>query len=477
MRAGGWLKPLSLAGVAVVLASGALHGGTRTAPCASTELTASIGNQANQANHVKTPAGGAADRLSIVLVGDTGFNANGAPVDARRVRKNKRLMSFAETVAAIAPDIDGDLAFLNLETVITDRNDLARDRKGQKAPYNFRSHPLGLKALMESGFNLFSLANNHAMDYGAKGLEETLYHMAVANAERAIAFAGIGSNFEEATRPGCLDVDGVRIGLASISIITGQRREHRAGPNKPGLASYRHRPDFEAVVNRLAESPTDYRILSVHYGLEGRVVPDKRQLADWREFAARDKGVDLIVGHHPHVVQGVEVNGKSVIFYGLGNFLHPGTAKMTRFGICRDYGLMAKVHLARGGAGWRIQAIEAIPLTKTHMRPERFAAPEAKTRIYALNHIAAKLDDGGSAHGVRFTTREDGSGLYCAPGAADLGGKLGALCQSWQPASAPPKALARKLASACRDKPFYGAAKKKRRAPASDSPSRDFKPF
>ncbi len=68
MRAGRWLKPLGLTAVLVALvpASGALHGATRTAPCASTEITASIGNQAN---HVKTPAGGAADRLSIVLVG------------------------------------------------------------------------------------------------------------------------------------------------------------------------------------------------------------------------------------------------------------------------------------------------------------------------------------------------------------------------------------------------------------------------
>jgi hypothetical protein len=175
----------------------------------------------------------------------------------------------------------------------------------------------------------------------------------------------------------------------------------------------------------------------------------------------------------------VEVNGKSAIFYGLGNFLHPGTAAMTRFGMCRDYGLMAKVHLARGQAGWRVAAIEAIPLTKTHMRPERFPAPESEVRIYTLNYIAAKLDDGGSAHGVRFTPREDGSGLYCAPGAADLGGKLGALCQSWQPASAPPKALARKLASACRDKPFYAVKKKKKRRapPPSESPFRDFKSF
>jgi len=225
---------------------------------------------------------------------------------------------------------------------------------------------------------------------------------------------------------------------------------------------YRHRPDFETVVNRLAGMEADYRILSIHYGLEGRVVPDKRQLDDWRGLAARQKGIDLIVGHHPHVAQGVELNGKSLIFYGLGNFLHPGTAEMTRFGICRDYGLMAKVHLARADAGWRVEAIEAIPLTGTNMRPERFAAKDSATRIYALNHLAAQLDDGRGATGVRFTPRTDGSGVYCAPGAADLGGKLRAICASWRPAPEPPRKLARQLAKACEDKPFYGRGKKRR---------------
>jgi poly-gamma-glutamate synthesis protein (capsule biosynthesis protein) len=75
------------------------------------------------------------------------------------------------------------------------------DSKGQTSPYNFKSHPAGLKALIDTGFNLFSLANNHAMDYGAYGAEEMLYDMAIAAAERAIAYAGIGASYEEATRP------------------------------------------------------------------------------------------------------------------------------------------------------------------------------------------------------------------------------------------------------------------------------------
>jgi hypothetical protein len=156
------------------------------------------------------------------------------------------------------------------------------------------------------------------------------------------------------------------------------------------------------------------------------------------------------------VAQGVELNGKSLIFYGLGNFMHPGTTEMTRFGICRDYGLMAKVHLSRAGKGWHIGAIEAIPLTKTDMRPERFPPADATTRIYALNHLAGELDDGKQAFGVRFTPQPDGSGLYCAQGAAELGGKLGKLCQGWQEASAPPQEIAAQIDAACEDKPFYG---------------------
>ncbi|MEX1061415.1 MAG: CapA family protein, partial [Methyloceanibacter sp.] len=438
-----WLKLLGMAAAGAALlpaAGGLLYGATRAAPCDRTELTASIG-----ASQDASTQRSALDRLTIVLVGDTGFNPTDAKVDAKGLRKGKQVMSFTETLAGISRDVDGDLAFVNLETVVTDRNDLAPEGKG-KGSFHFRSHPAALKALIDAGFNLFSLANNHAFDYGAPGIEETLYHFAVANAERAIAFAGIGSNFEEAIRPGCLDLEGTRIALSAIGIMTGDKPQYRAGPNKPGQASYRDRPDFEAAVDKLAALPANYRILSIHYGLEGRVEPDERQLQDWRGFAAEQKNIDLIVGHHPHVAQGVELNGKSLIFYGLGNFLHPGTAEMTRFGMCRDYGVMAKVHLARIDGAWRVEAIEAIPLTNTQTKPERFAAEEGTKRIYALNHLAVGLDDGKSAKGVRFTPQAEGSGLYCADGAADLGGELGTLCQGWQQAGEPDKPLADKIA-------------------------------
>ncbi|HEV7463864.1 MAG TPA: CapA family protein [Methyloceanibacter sp.] len=478
---GRWLK-LFLAAAALlgVAPAAMLYAATRAAPCDSTEVTASIGTSG-----ASPPAGTPPDRLTIVLVGDTGFNPSDAAVDVKGIHNGKAVMSFPDTLAGISRDIDGDLAFANVETVVTDRNDLSPESKGKDAPFHFRSHPAALKALMDVGFNMFALANNHAFDYGAPGIEETLYHFAVANAGRAIAYAGIGSNFEEALHPSCLDLDGTRVAFSAIGIITGDQPQYRAGPKSAGQASYRNRPDFEAVMDKLVAIPADYRILSINYGLEGRVVPDDRQLADWRGFAAEEKGIDLIVGHHPHVAQGVELDGKSLIFYGLGNFLHPGTAEMTRFGLCRDYGLMAKVHLARADGSWRVEAIEAIPLTNTQTRPERFASPEeSKKRIYALNHLGAGLGDGKNAKGVRFTPQADGSGLYCAEGAADLGGKLGTLCQGWHPAAEPDKPLADKIADACEGKPFYGRpAAPKRRTPKPlrpvplPSPFGNFRPF
>ena len=448
-----------LAVMAFAASGNAVEGAARLQPCAGTEYTAAVAAPA-----AKQPG---PDRLTIVLTGDAGFNPKGAAVAAEGFRdRDKTLVSFTDSLSGVARDVDGDLAFVNLETVITDRNDLVPDSKGQTSPYNFKSHPLALKTLIDMGFNLFSLANNHSMDYGANGAEETLYHLAVAAAERPLAYAGIGATFEEATRPGCLEFGDSKIGFAATGIITGQRPEHRAGEDTPGQAQYRNRADFELVVNRLAGLDADYRILSIHYGLEGRVVPDKRQLDDWRDFAAKQKGIDLILGHHPHVAQGVELVGNSLIFYGLGNFMHPGTAEMTRFGICRDYGLMAKVHLARLDGDWRVAAIEAIPLTGTHVRPVRFTPQDSARRIYALNYLGAQLGDGATSQGVRFTPRQDGTGLYCAPGAEAMGGKLAALCAGWQPAPAIPRQLGRQLASACADKPFY-QSKRRRNSGAS----------
>lgn len=114
------------------------------------------------------------DRLTVVLVGDTGLNAGGAPVDARGGWKGGRLVTAAEALAGVGPWLRGDVVFANLESVVTDRNEIqARDKM-----FVFRMHPEGVRGLAAAGINVFSLANNHALDYGTRGAGETLAHVA-----------------------------------------------------------------------------------------------------------------------------------------------------------------------------------------------------------------------------------------------------------------------------------------------------------
>jgi poly-gamma-glutamate synthesis protein (capsule biosynthesis protein) len=392
---------------------------------------------------------GAGEDVTIVLVGDVGLNRSNQPVEAAGVRRGG-FQTWDETTALIAPDINGDLNFMNVETVVTDRNDLPRDTKGQGGPFNFRTHPNGIRHLALSGFNLISLANNHSMDYGVPGLKETLKHVGALEKERLALAAGVGMNRDEAARAQRVNVKGSDVAFAAIGIVTNNLERHRAGPDKPGQIAYRFEEDFAEVRRRLAAAPASYRILSIHYGEEGKVRADAKQIAEWRRQAALLDGIDLIVGHHAHVVRGVELSGKSLIFYGLGNFLHHGTADMTGKGICRDYGLMARVHLKRGADGkLLLRAVEAIPVTDTHYRPRRLAGDRSAARIHVLNYLAATLDGEDGARGLRFSPQQDGSGLYCAAGADGDGGRIGALCQGYRPAPPIPVALRGAIAASC----------------------------
>ncbi|MTD95542.1 hypothetical protein GIW81_14475 [Hyphomicrobium sp. xq] len=389
------------------------------------------------------------DEVAITLVGDVGLNRSNQPVEADGVRRGE-FQTWAETTSRIEDQVNGDLNFMNVETVVTDRNDLPPDLKEQRGPFNFRTHPNGIRHLVTRGFNVLSLANNHSMDYGVDGLKETLKHVGKLQEERLAIAAGVGMNSEQASRPQRVTVKGSEVAFAATGIVTNNLERHRAGPDKPGQSAYRFDEDFAEVRRRLVKSTADYRILSIHYGEEGRVRTDGKQIAEWRAIAAEKDGIDLIVGHHAHVVRGVEMAGNSLIFYGLGNFLHQGTADITGKGICRDYGLMARVHLKREPSGKLVlRAVEAIPVTDTHFRPRRLTGEAGAAHIYALNYLSADLGDGAKAQGVLFTPQEDGTGLYCRPGADKDGGKIGALCKSYRPAPPIPDNLRATIASSC----------------------------
>jgi poly-gamma-glutamate synthesis protein (capsule biosynthesis protein) len=386
------------------------------------------------------------DEVTITLAGDVGLNRSNQPVEADGVRRGA-FQTWADTTSLIDSEVNGDLNFMNVETVVTDRNDLPRDTKGQGGPFNFRTHPNGMRHLVQRGFNLLSLANNHSMDYGTPGLKETLKHVGKLEDERLAVAAGVGMNSEEASRPHRVAVKGSNIAFAATGIVTNNLERHRAGADKPGQSAYRFDDDYAEVRRRLVAAPADYRILSIHYGEEGRVRADTKQFAEWRGLAAEKDGIDLIIGHHAHVPRGVEIAGNSLIFYGLGNFLHHGTADITGKGLCRDYGLMARVHLKKQANGkLALRAVQAIPVTDTHFRPRRLTGAAGAARIHALNYLDSDL---GGVRGVMFTPQADGTGLYCLPDADKDGGTIGALCKAYRPAPPIPDSLRGAIASSC----------------------------
>jgi poly-gamma-glutamate capsule biosynthesis protein CapA/YwtB (metallophosphatase superfamily) len=413
-------------------------------------LTCAWFDHAALAQDKKVPVA-ASTHLTITLAGDTGLNPTNQTVSPKGVTDGGVFQTWDDTTAGIAASINGDVNFMNVETVVTDRNDLPPDLKGQSGPFNFRMHPNGLKHLVKIGFNVLSMANNHSMDYGPGGVLESLKHVNALRGNGVLASAGIGKNFEEASRTDVFEINGHTIAYAATGIITNDLQRHRAGENSPGQTSYRNPADFAEVRRRLVEAQANLRILSVHYGYEGYVRADRRQFDDFRGLAADKDGIDLIVGHHAHVVRGVEMRGKSVIFYGLGNFLHHGTANITAKGVCRDYGLFARVHLAKTESGaLAIQAVEAVPVTEMHRKTRPLTGEAGQKRIHVLNYLAGTIDDNASgATGMRFTPQANGSGLYCVEGAETQGGKIGQLCKAYKPAPPVPASLSSTIASSC----------------------------
>ena len=170
------------------------------------------------------PPANAHERLTVVLAGDTGLNGGGAPVDARGGWKGGRLVTGAEALAGIAPWLEGDVVFANLESVVTDRNEIAaRDKM-----FVFRMHPQGVREFAEAGINVFSLANNHALDYGTRGAGETLAHVAAVPGLRA--WPGLGRTRDEAMRQHVFEMRGVRVAVSAVGNAGGGSAARKRWP-------------------------------------------------------------------------------------------------------------------------------------------------------------------------------------------------------------------------------------------------------
>ncbi|WP_010274937.1 CapA family protein [Paenibacillus senegalensis] len=202
-----------------------------------------------------------------------------------------------------------DFTVANLETPITDRGTPEEEKS-----FVYRSSPEVLPAFKEAGFDLVSLANNHMMDYGVIGLLDTLDHLD----KNGIHRVGAGRDVEEAFRPFIWEEEGLRIAFLNFTRVVPSG-DWKAGHEFPeGLAdTYNHTKPVEAIAN--AKEEADLVIVLAHWGEERMNEPNETQKELARRFI--DAGADLIIGSHPHVLQGFEQYKGKWIAYSLGNFI------------------------------------------------------------------------------------------------------------------------------------------------------------
>lgn len=346
--------------------------------------------------------------LSLTFGGDMNFNSSRVAPRPDGAKKGGKVHSFRSLLAGIAPFIDGDINFANVETVVSDR-DLA-DTRGT---FVFNSHPNAIRAANDVGFNLFNLSNNHIGDHGRTGMDETLKNMTALAKERGFQFGGLGSDRNDALEPTVFNVTTASgtYRIAFLAMTGVSNTPTQATDDKPGLLYLRDPQDFKDAMKKMAAVRADYKILSFHWGTEGKATLDGGQRALYQR-ALREGDADLILGHHPHRVRPVEhVNGK-VIFYSLGNYLMLGAANINGQSDTLDYGLLGKLHLEWDPAKKRLvaQAAEAIPLYDMHLAPKAFGVAEATRRVKALNTVGkGQLGD----ENVDFRVNRKGFGSAC----------------------------------------------------------------
>lgn len=194
-----------------------------------------------------------------------------------------------------------DLSWVNLEGPVLTDNNHAIFKAG---PSVYQGKNV-VSVLKKVGFSGFSLANNHMMDFGINGLENT-----ISNLNHQV-YVGAGVNESKAYDCVIKHVNGIKVGFLSFSEWGFGAAENQQG----GFAWINHILTNQAVIK--TRKQVDFLVIQTHAGVEEVDLP----LPEWRMRYKEliDLGADLIVGHHPHVPQGYEIYKGKEIFYSLGN--------------------------------------------------------------------------------------------------------------------------------------------------------------
>ena len=228
----------------------------------------------------------------------------------RRIKQNGLLAPWTKVTGYFN---QADLVVANLECVISDR--------GQQWPaksFHFEAPIAAAASLAAAGIDAVTVANNHAVDYGFTAFGDTLHYLDAAG----VGHFGGGANINQARAPLILESNGLRIAFLGYVLpfstkIRFNTRMWAATQTSAGLAI--GTPDVVTADVRAAKQIADVVVVMVHGGIEYSFSPNKAQ----KNFdsAALAAGAALVIGAHPHVLQGYVYEGYQAIAYSEGNFV------------------------------------------------------------------------------------------------------------------------------------------------------------
>lgn len=276
--------------------------------------------------------------FSIAFVGDILF---GGAVD--NVIKEKGADYLFQDTSKILQS--ADLAVGNLENPISLSGIPEKDKQ-----FVFRAVPQSVTSLAWAGIDIVSIANNHILDYGKEALEDTFESLELCG----IKYAGAGRDVNSASRPVHVEIDGVKVAFVASSHVI-PFVSWTAGVNKPGVASA-YNPERICSEISKARGAADIVVAYLHWGKERARQPEQYQRNLAKMFI--NCGADVVVGTHPHVLQGIEFYRGRVIAYSLGNFVFTDSFKNT---------MILKVTFDKDR---KVKSVKVIPCVIRNFKPE-----------------------------------------------------------------------------------------------------------
>ena len=285
--------------------------------------------------------------------------------------------------------------FGNLESPFTETGPRFDKRFTFKVPPKFAT---GLK---ESGFDIVTLANNHMIDYGIEGLEKTI----ITLDSLGVKHCGAGLTLEDAQKPAIVEKDGIKLAFLGYSMTFP--KEFWATDSTGGTAFPTEKILKKAIQH--CDSIADFTIITFHWGSELKNFPKNYQ----KHFARYciDQSADLILGHHPHVLQGLEVYKNRLIAYSLGNFAFSSLSRKAIESI------ILKIYLTKNG----LLYAKAIPIDVNNynisFQPRILRGAKADTVLSHLQKFSEPLNtssiinDLGYIWGVQLYQQERDSTL------------------------------------------------------------------